>query len=130
TITNPDGWALYILESQENNISDNTVMKSEYGISMVYSNDSIISNNFLKQNEYSGISLTGSTGNIISQNTFEFDGLFIWDSYHNTVSDNTVNGKPLIYFEDESDMTVPDNAGQIILVNCNNILIENQDIKD
>ena len=130
TITNPDGWALYILESQENNISDNTVMKSEYGISMVYSNDSIISNNFLKQNEYSGISLTGSSGNIISQNTFEFDGLFIWNSYHNTVSDNTVNGKPLIYFEDESDMTVPGNAGQIILVNCNNILIENQDIKD
>ena len=130
TITNPDGWALYILESQENNISDNTVMKSEYGISMVYSNDSIISNNFLKQNEYSGISLTGSRGNVISQNTFEFDGLFIWNSYHNTVSDNTVNGKPLIYFEDESDMTVPGNAGQIILVNCNNILIENQDIKD
>ncbi len=28
TITNPDGWALYILESQENNISDNTVMKA------------------------------------------------------------------------------------------------------
>ncbi len=130
TITNPDGWALYILESQENNISDNTVMKSEYGISMVYSNDSIISNNFLKQNEYSGISLTGSRDNIISQNTFEFDGLFLWNSYHNTVSDNTVNGKPLVYFEDKSDMTVPGNAGQIILVNCNNILIENQDIKN
>lgn len=130
TITNPDGWALYILESQGNNISDNTVMKSEYGISMVYSNDSIISNNFLKQNEYSGISLTGSRGNVISQNTFEFDGLFIWNSYHNAVSDNTVNGKPLIYFEDESDMIAPGNAGQIILVNCNNILIENQDIKD
>ena len=130
TITNYDGGAVYILESEENNISENTVTNSEHGISLVYCTNSIISNNFLKQNEYGGIALTGSNSNIISQNTFKDDGLIVWDSYHNTILDNIVNGKSLMYFEDESDMTVPSNAGQIILVNCNNLVIENQEIKD
>ena len=44
-------------------------------------------------------------------------------SYHNNVENNTVNGKPLVYFEDVTDYTIT-NAGQVILVNCNNITAE------
>jgi parallel beta-helix repeat protein len=45
------------------------------------------------------------------------------------VKDNTVNGKPLVYLEDVSDYKVED-AGQVIIVNCNNITIENLDLSN
>jgi parallel beta-helix repeat protein len=43
------------------------------------------------------------------------------------VQDNKVNGKPLVYLEDVSDYKVED-AGQVILLNCNNITVENLDL--
>jgi parallel beta-helix repeat protein len=45
------------------------------------------------------------------------------------VEDNTVNGKPLVYLVDVSDYKV-ENAGQVILVNCNNITVENLDLSN
>jgi parallel beta-helix repeat protein len=45
------------------------------------------------------------------------------------VEDNTVNGKPLVYLEDASNYTVED-AGQVILVNCTNITVENLDLSN
>jgi parallel beta-helix repeat protein len=45
------------------------------------------------------------------------------------VEDNTVNGKPLVYLGDVSDYKVED-AGQVILVNCTNITVENLDLSN
>jgi len=50
-------------------------------------------------------------------------------SYHNLVENNTVNGKPLIYLEDAFDYNVS-HAGQVILVNCDNIVIEGLDLSN
>jgi parallel beta-helix repeat protein len=41
---------------------------------------------------------------------------------------NTVNGKSIIYWVGQSDKTVPANAACIILVNCTNITIQNQNL--
>jgi len=45
------------------------------------------------------------------------------------VKDNKVNGKPLVYLEDVSDCKV-ENAGQVILINCSNISVENLDLSN
>ncbi len=45
------------------------------------------------------------------------------------MEENNVNGKPLVYLEDVSDYKVED-AGQVIIVNCNNITIENLDLSN
>ena len=79
-----------------------------------------------------GIFLLNACDNIISNNCFTNSGLFIsedtvWD---NVVTDNTVNGKSLIYLEDESNLVLTGNAGQIICVNCTNITIRNQVISN
>jgi len=58
------------------------------------------------------------------------DGLFVDKSYHSIVKGNTVNGKHLIYLEDAANIEVTDVAGQVILVNCNNIRVENQDLSN
>jgi parallel beta-helix repeat protein len=72
--------------------------------------------------------LTSSTKNKIFSNYFLNDDLFVYDSYKNNIFKNTVDEKPLIYLEDESDIKIDDTTGQIILVNCENISILNQNI--
>jgi len=87
--------------------------------------NNLLGNNITNNNL--GVTLSWSRDNSISENTFVNDGLFVDDSYGSIVENNSVNGKPLIYLEDSSDATV-DYAGQIVLVNCNDIRIENLDI--
>jgi parallel beta-helix repeat protein len=74
---------------------------------------------------------SNSTNNIIINNNFNNYGLEI-DFYtiDNTVQNNFVNGKPLIYLEDESDTVVNEDAGQVILIRCDNIIVENQEINN
>ena len=40
-------------------------------------------------------------------------------------SSNTVDGKPVIYWVNQQDRTVPSNAGYVALVNCTNITVQN-----
>lgn len=45
------------------------------------------------------------------------------DFLHN-ITNNTVNGKPLYYFKNKKDFTVPSDAGQITMINCTNFTIK------
>lgn len=70
-----------------------------------------------------GVSLEDSSDNVVEGNVFIGTGMQVWyRSENNTVQDNTVNGKLLVYLEGVSDQTVTD-AGQIILVKCSRITI-------
>jgi parallel beta-helix repeat protein len=114
------------LSGDYNTFSDNTI-KDNY---IFLSGDSnTISGNTIT-NDYYGILLIDSRDNIISNNSFFNSGLFISDDtvWNNIVTNNTVNGKPLVYADDESDLVLDIDAGQIILVNCTNITVQNQEI--
>ncbi|HJH27618.1 MAG TPA: hypothetical protein C5S37_12850 [Methanophagales archaeon] len=112
------------LESSPNNILiNNTVSKNEYGIFLSHLSNNTLTNNTANSNRYHGIFLSYSSNNTLTNNTFVNDGLYTHESYKNIVENNIVNGKPLVYLEDASDTAIID-AGQIILVNCNNITVE------
>ena len=82
----------------------------------------IISNNVFSDMTV-GVSLEDSSDNIIEDNAFVKTGMQIWyRSENNTVRNNTVNAKPLVYLEGATDQTIAD-AGQIILVKCKRITI-------
>ncbi len=116
--------------SNNNTIAGNTFSNNYwYGISHWYSTSNTISGNNVSNNKYSGFCLWSSSNNVITGNTFVNNGLFVYKSYQNTVEDNIVNDKPLVYHEDTSDIAVTD-AGQVILVNCNDIRLENLDISN
>jgi len=107
--------------SDFNIISNNNVYSNGgYGMYLVNSSTNTISEN----NITNGIGLRWASNNSVLGNTFSNDGLFVYDSYGNVVEDNLVNSKPLVYLEGVSDYTV-DNAGQVVLVNCDGILVEN-----
>ena len=126
---NNNDYGICIYYSSNNTISGNKVNNNGNGISLSYSSNNTISWNNVSNN-YNGIYVTYSINNNITGNTFVNDGLFVYyDSYQNTVKNNTVNGKPLIYLEEVADMKVTD-AGQVILVNCNNIAVENLDLSN
>ena len=112
--------------SNSNTITNNTVSNSVCGIFLKYSSKNTITDNTILNNDY-GIYSRDLTGTTLLNNTFINDGLFVHDSYKNTVEDNTVNGKPLVYLESASDQIITD-AGQIILVNCDNITTTNLDL--
>jgi len=102
----------------------NTQIKNfDYGIGLYGSSNNSISENNIAHNGY-GICLSSSNYNSVSGNTFTNNGLIVWDSYQNVVEDNTVNRKPLVYLEGAADYTV-DDAGQVILINCTGIRVEN-----
>ena len=114
--------------SSNNLIMDNNIQKCNVGIMVRTSADNnVISDNNISNNG-AGIALFYSRENIIKGNTFVNDGLVVSSSsYENTVENNIVNGKPLIYLEDASDREIGD-AGQVILINCNNITVNGLDL--
>jgi parallel beta-helix repeat protein len=104
-------------------IRNATISNFEYGIWLNCSSNNSIAGNNITEN-YWGIDLWGSSNNTISRNVFFNDGLEVGYSCDNVVVDNSVNGKPLVYLENVSNRTV-DDAGQVVLINCNNIIVEN-----
>jgi len=113
---------IYLYSSANNSLSRNNITNNANGFWLDSSSNNSLSENNISNNNL-GIYLESSSNNSISRNTFLNDGLAV-SSQGNTVVDNMVNGKPLVYLENVSDYTV-EEAGQVILVNCNHIAVEN-----
>ncbi|MCW7073227.1 MAG: C25 family cysteine peptidase [Methanophagales archaeon] len=114
TIKSENGYANCIINGTGSNV-------------FVLNADGIRIEGFTITGGWNGIYLLGSDKNRIRNNKFINDGLFVHYSYGNIVEDNTVNGKPLVYLEDEADELVR-NAGQVILVGCTNITVMNSEL--
>lgn len=123
-VTKNHGWGIVLSHSLNNNLSENSITNNAYGMHLKDSSNTSLFGNNINANNKDGIQLESSSNNNITGNMFSYDGLFVWSSYGNVVADNLVNGKPLVYLEDISDFEVED-AGQVILVSCTNITIEN-----
>jgi parallel beta-helix repeat protein len=96
-----------------------------YGLYLSRSSNNAIIRNNMTNNVYGVSLIDSSTNNSIDENDFVNDGLRVISSYGNIVKDNLVNGKPLTYLEDMSNLTVNSNTGQVILVNCDRVTVEN-----
>ncbi len=119
-----------LVDALHNVVSGNNVVSMDgTGIDLESSLDNNVSGNNISSNSFLGMWLESSSNNRILGNTFLNDGLMVMDSYGNVVTDNVVNGKPLVYLEDVSDYSVGD-AGQVVLVRCNRVEVENLTISD
>lgn len=109
-------------------VAGNAVSSNRCGISLVDSSRSTVAGNTISGNSY-GVLLSHSYNNAIVGNVFAGCGLFTRYSHSNTVSGNTVNGRPLVYFENASNLAVSD-AGQVVLVRCKGVRIENLNLSN
>ena len=111
------------IESSSNSISGNNIADNGYGIfgfSFAHNNN-ITGNNFTADTS-GGVRFGSDSNNSISGNRFIDCGLSEIQA-SNSVVNNTVNGKPLVYLEDVVGYTMGD-AGQVILVGCDDITVE------
>lgn len=121
-----------------NIISDNEFTENDNAIMGMGGSNTITSNTFRNN----GIAIyTAGSGNVLQNNRMEnntksliIGGLISSDyGYSNTVNvlsndvdtSNTVDGKPVIYWINQHDKTVPPNAACVILVTCTNIVVQN-----
>jgi parallel beta-helix repeat protein len=94
-------------------IKDNLIMWNLLGINAlnIAHNLTIVNNSFKEDSILLGI--------------YEHNPLkFTINSFLHTITNNTVNGKPLYFYKNADNFTVPNDAGQIILVNCTNSTIK------
>jgi len=128
------GWcAIYFQGSGHNTLMDNIIAENARGLADFGSggnriiHNEILNNRDELNNTMRGIELA-SSNNIIEDNSFVNNGLFIIpDLPQDRIMSNTVNAKPLIYWEHESNRTIK-GAGQVILSYCTNITVSNSDL--
>jgi parallel beta-helix repeat protein len=119
-----------------NNISGNSANNSQVGIHAYVSNNNVITDNFFNNNCY-GIRLEESRGNILRnnimiKNSFNFKitsyyGTLLTYTHINDIdSSNLVDGKPICYLVNISDMVIDSssNAGTVYCINCQNLTIK------
>jgi parallel beta-helix repeat protein len=117
------------------NVSNNNCSNNNIGIHLYASSNNSISSNNCSNNHGGGICLYGSSNNRLTGNNMFKNGIVIGgdslDDYtHEIDESNTVNGKPVYYWKDVESGRIPDGAGQVILVNCKDSLVEDQELNN
>jgi parallel beta-helix repeat protein len=140
-----------VLYSSNNTIRGNIIKDNGIGLGLnaISSNNTITGNLFTHNILFGmGIDTVTQINNCIENNIFKDNnvGLFVVDAYNTIrnnrffndgiffsvssdplvveIRNNTVNGKPLVCYKNLNDFTITD-AGEIILSNCSNGIIEN-----
>ena len=111
-----------------NRFEDNIFRENTHGVILDGSIDDVFINNTFELNSRNGLVLSNCLNNKILRNKFIENGFEIWgtelEHYVHEIGGNTVNGKPLYYYRGNYNIEVPKNAGQIILVDCENTYIK------
>ena len=137
-VVNQNYRGLYLIRSSTNIISGNTANKNRWGIDLKYSDYNVISGNTANNNSESGIFLYSGANNIVSGNIMNECGLQLSSTslnppnFENLTSNyidttNLVNGKPIYFYTNEVNLGSNNftNAGQVILIYCDDCLISN-----
>ena len=123
---------IYLYHSTNNNLTDNILKNAhEKAIYLYLSDSNILSGNTVTDNER-GVFFQEAKNNILRNNimTANKPSIFVYGYLaQNFINDadttNTVDGKPVYYWTDRHDQTVPLNAGTAIVVNSSGITVEN-----
>ncbi len=132
-----DNWGMHIVFSENTLFADNIVKSNgNDGIGITYSKTAEVINTTAISNDWFGISLAYTSDIIISGSRMVGDGIGIsgnavahWAT-HSIDTTNTVNGRPVRYWKNIVGGTVPPDAGQVILGNCVDVVVENQNISN
>jgi parallel beta-helix repeat protein len=132
-ITKNDSSGIWFRCSSNNDIKENRIIENgQDGIWLSSSSDNNeVSGNIIRTNGY-GIRLDDYSNNMLINNDFRDNGCnfgvfgsLLPEFIQDIDESNTVNGKPIYYWVNRQDVTVPLDAGYVALVNCSGITIKN-----
>ncbi len=119
--------------SSKNIIIENNITNCERGIRIGQSNNTIVKNRITNLEDI-GIRISGSN-HTIKENSLDNCGFYVSASIEELITitldpTNTVHDKPLYYYTNKVRLGSSNflNAGQIILINCNDSLIANANV--
>jgi parallel beta-helix repeat protein len=132
---NLEGMRLY--HSNDNIIRNNRFYNNTEGGIYFYdrSERNVVDNNQI-DNSLSGISVGGEEGNRLVNNELTNCGIRVWMDYwyhgtqHTIDTSNTVNGRPVYYWKNRTSGSVPSNAGQVILINCQGVNVKEVNVSN
>ncbi len=155
-IENNGDIGIFILQSVGITAENNFCNGNEFGFEVRYSSDcyifnntcesnllsgmylrhelqgSVFANNSLINNNYFGMDFFLANGSFVYNNTFENNGVRIYEEnletyLHYELLGNIVNNQKIGYFKNFESLYLTDTEyGQIFLINCSNVFIENQ----
>lgn len=123
-------------------IADNDFESFYRGLDIRHCSNITIDNNIFSEGKqispslkFAGISLIDSSNCVVRNNIFYSGGVLLESDYNllNTIimDNNTLDGSELAFFDSENSLTIStQNYGQIILFDCYDVVIENQQILD
>jgi parallel beta-helix repeat protein len=124
---------IYVTESKQNDINGNNISYNEKDITIELSSGINIVNNTIIRNNISlgSCKEINITNNLIIKSGIIINGDYLehWNT-HNIDNTNTVNGRPVYYWKNRKRGIVPVDAGQVILANCSDVTIENQELNN
>jgi parallel beta-helix repeat protein len=128
-----NAWGLYITFHANAWIEKNIITNNSGGIVADFSDSNTFVNNTIVDNKFEGILFFYSSGNIMRNNTISGNnynfGISESSFNHDINTSNLVNGKPIYFFKNQSDLVINPHSfssvGYLALINCTNITVEN-----
>ncbi len=132
-ITKNNSFGLWFRCSSNNDINENRISENvQDGIWLSCSSDNNrVSGNIIDSNGY-GIRIDDHSNNILRNNDF-VDNIYNFGVFGSLLPEfiqdidesNTVNGKPIYYWINKQDLSVPLDASYVALINCSEVTIKN-----
>ena len=133
-LNNTSGIELESAVAGSNNvISGNDVTNNNVGITLTYFSNTNVFGNTLTDNKY-GFFVGGGAGSVLRNNTlngntygfhvFNVQGISALKGVDVDTS-NKVNGKPIYYWVNQHERSIPVDAGYVALIGCTNITVSN-----
>jgi len=130
SVVNND-YGITIENSFNNTITGNTLYRNRYGIETLYSRDNTVTSNNIS-GYFQGIYISCSSGNYLRNNklsdsifNFGVTGESLSDFMNDVDTSNTVNDRPIYYWINEHDKSIPSDAAYVIVVNSTRITLTN-----
>jgi len=102
------------------------------GILLANTTNSTVTGNSITNNQ-EGIRMFSSSNNVFRNNNINDNVYKLWiqnGTANDVDTSNTVDGKPIIYWVNQQNRTVPSDAGYVALINCTDIVAQNLNISD
>ncbi len=113
----------------ENTMIGNIIQGGDYGIFLVSSWNNVFTGNTLRDATVFGIFLQSSNFNVFTSNAMGNCSIMMYGydalEYRNDIdSTNTVNGKPVYYIYGQKGVLIPDDAGEVLLIDSKQCIIK------
>jgi len=143
-VTANGDYGITLSYSSDNEVSENHLnANGYYGLLIFCSSSNTVFGNVVTATAGFGVWLFCSSNNTLVDNAmvnngynfmverlteYDLNSVAYADFVNNVDTSNTVDGKPIYYWIDKQDLSVPKDAGYVILVNCTRIKVQDLNV--